>query len=101
MFNKGGYIVKKVTTNPTYGKNIVASIYYEMHGDLLYNVAPLIEHNYYTLGYVDELLEKTISCFQEGSVADPPDVPEPLCSRYDRSEKDAAIKEHRSRFLIS
>ena len=58
-------------------------------------------NNIIYIGYLDELIEETIKRFKDGNVATPSEVPEPLCSEYERPEKDTAIKQHRSRFGIS
>ena len=54
------------------------------------------------VGYIDELLDETIKVFEDadGSIMQLSEIPEPLCSGYNRPEKDIAIKGHKTRFGI-
>ena len=51
--------------------------------------------------YLDELTAETISYCETGTSQERiDDVPEPLCSQYERPEKTFAIQQHRSRFNL-
>ena len=86
-FKKGGYIVRKVTVEPTYCKCSYI------------HAKPLLRDIFHP-GYIHDLLEETIRQCKED--VPPPSlsssVPEFLCSGYDRPDKAIAISKHRSRF---
>lgn len=86
-YKQGGHIVRKIITNPTYGK--------------VYTFITVMCNyfGYFVTGYVDELMEATCKYCEEGGSSYVGDqVPEPLCARYDKPDKISAVKEHRSRF---
>ena len=83
-YKKGSYIVKKVTKDPTYGK-LVTRYTVLGHGTSMAQCNNM--HCTCTVGYLDELLEETIKHFQDGNITEPCEVPEPLCSEYDRPKK--------------
>ena len=79
------YTVERVTNDPTYGKSVASDIIIRLANGVIIR----------TVGYLNELLEETIKRFQDGCTTE---VPELLCSGYDRPKKDVAVKAHRSRF---
>ena len=50
------------------------------------------------VGYVDELLQKAIDLCSVGHRPSSAEVPESLCSTFERPEKSLAISSHKSRF---
>ena len=48
-------------------------------------------------GYLDTLLQQTVYGCQQRTSQNPVDVPEPLCSAYERPDKLTAVQRHRSR----
>ena len=51
--------------------------------------------------YIDNLIKETITLCKKGEpTADMPEIPEPLCSRFERPEKATAVKMHKSRFNL-
>ena len=53
------------------------------------------------LGYVDDLLQKTIDMCEVGHRPLSTEVPDSLCSTYERPEKSLAISSHKSRFSLA
>ena len=87
-YKKGGYIVKKVTVDPSYGrrKSILSC------DDL-----SIDDHD---LGYVDELIQETVHlCEGVQTSTMPIVVPDSLSSTYERPSKAEAVRSHKSRFL--
>ena len=78
-FKKGGYIVKKVTVNQTYGKFNIISTFAII---LLNNVA----------GYIEDLLRETIRQCKAGGSIQPQVIPQPVCSNYARQQQYVFIK---------
>ena len=85
-YKKGGYIVRKVTVEPTYRKTCMCLWY------LIYYI------NF--LGYVDELVQKTVDLCKAGYRPPSSEIPESLCSAYERPDKSVAISGHKSRFTL-
>ena len=58
-------------------------------------------NNYYypsTTEYLDELIHETIRQSKEGTPHQSLNIPDSLCSGYQRPDKAAAVSQHRSRF---
>ena len=51
-------------------------------------------------GYLDTLLHEIVNGCQQRISQNPLDVPEPLCSAYERPDKLTAVQHHRSRFNL-
>lgn len=100
-YKKGGYVVRKVVQNPTYGKLFNAPDY--IVG--VKHIAFLLLTKLFLLqcsGYVEELLTETTSLCAGDKPTLPPTLstPQPLSSGYDRPEKVTAVVKHKSRFSI-
>ena len=52
------------------------------------------------LDYLDELIKETILLCEEGTPQQSLNIPEPLCSGYERPDMATAVSMHRSRFNI-
>ena len=86
-YKKGGYIIRRVTVDPTYGK----------HSYLL--LTPRTRILSLCAVYIDDLIEETTyQCQQEVCRPVLPEVPEALCSIYERPVKADAVKQHKSRY---
>ena len=51
--------------------------------------------------YLDDLLAETILQCTCVETSRPMNIPEPLCSGYERPDKDLAVTRHRSRFILN
>lgn len=101
-YKKGGYVVRKVTTDPTFSKCYVYCCIALSDYDCYYNNVQLVlllctsTHT----GYVQDLVSKTVELCKTGcSLTTPaPEVPLPLSSQYERPDKAMAVVQHKSRF---
>ena len=98
-YKKGGYIVRKVMKESSYGKcslklrQILPKIYtmYTCFFVFLF---------FYFAGYVKDLMCELLEVVAMGKVQPTPDVPDFLCSQFQRPEKITAIKDRQTRFTI-
>ena len=51
--------------------------------------------------YLDDLLAETILQCTCAETSRPLNIPEPLCSGYERPDKDSVVTRHRSRFILN
>ena len=59
------------------------------------------ESSFYDTDYLDDLLAETILQCTCVETSRPMNIPEPLCSGYERPDKDSAVTRHRSRFILN
>ena len=86
-YKKGGYTIKKVLVNATYGK--------------AYRGLPctLSKMNSIYIGYIEKLMSKTMTiCKEDTQYTLTENIPKPLSVAYQHPLKEIAIQEHRSRF---
>ena len=107
-YKKGGYVVRKVTEDATYGKHrlhnmSLHSLFYKwcVHcclKCLQYLRRLRLQHNTVTTGYVEELMEECIDRCKTGQRSTLSSTPASLRSTYERPDKSVAIQRHKSRF---
>lgn len=81
--------MRKVTVDPTY-----SIIMLHLCHTACNNVTIII------LGYVDDLVQKTVELRQIAYRPPSSEAPESLCSGYERPEKSVAISSHKTRFSL-
>ena len=96
-YKKGGYIVRKVVQDPTYGRLLTYP-----HANLIaYNLLTVCL-TYYCIGYIDELIKETVTLSSKGGstphFTEPTSQPKSLSSGYEKPENVSAILRHKSRF---
>ena len=90
-FKRGGYTVRK---------KILIVRYWFTNAFVLHTV-PYNNYCYpSTTGYLDELILETICQSKEGTPHQSLNIPDSLCSGYQRPDKVAAVSQHQSRFNL-
>ena len=85
-YKRGGYVVRKVPTDPTYGEPIAST----------HKLAKF--HCFHFIDYIEDLFKKTTEICNQGGSHVREDSPSPLCKDYEKPDKSTAIQQHRSRF---